>query len=319
MTSSHSIFSTANSSSSSTSSSSSSSSLSQLEKIADWILCGGEKEIEKALDLVTKNHALLDCYVEGTDHLGRRVGGKLLQIAAMAGDFDLTEGIKEEKKQGLVERLAKAGQLSAAEVAEQITEVMASAEAIQENEKRNQDILAAIKTFGEDILKVEYRNDDFADFQQLCQPLINQLEEALMPDSKKVIKAGYIFDPKILHDAAKWFEDNAGRFCWQKNASAVFWIDGFRKLQNKLSGLDALIVREGIGHCKLLGQIPARSLPKGKMSAGVITISGHAWDRPGLAYGTLMTDVISHFSFLYQAKNRTLHTLCSVKSVQNRL
>jgi hypothetical protein len=226
--------------------------------LANLILCGKEEDVVKSLALVKNNPSLLHYHILATDPLGRKVQGTPLQIAAMAGDVDLKKEILDEKDRGLVERLALAGGLSKEQVAEQL-EVITGSEAKQKNEKRNLRILTAIKVFGRAIHNIN--DDKFDVFQASCQPLITQLEQDLQADEKEIITSGYIFDTQILNTAAKWFQDNIKQFGhWSTVQSDVFWINGFGKLQSKLSSRDAQVVRAGVGFFVYDGILPARIL-----------------------------------------------------------
>src|SRR3990167_5509031 len=221
----------------------------KLSPEANLILRGEEKEVERVLALVKKNPHLLEGCVVGKDPRGRLCAGTLLQIASLAGDVDLQEGIQEEKKRGLVERLAAVGQLAPEKVKEQLA-VITSRKAIAENEKRNKRVLDAIKAFGEGILLKarEYKGNNVAEFQTLCQSVIDQLEKELTPNPNEVITLGYAFDLKILQQAAEWFAKNVSRFGgWRSIQSNVFWVNGFGLLQSNVSSRDAQVIRNGIG------------------------------------------------------------------------
>jgi hypothetical protein len=228
--------------------------------VANLILRGEEKDVKEALTLIKKNPDLLRYHTLATDPLGRQIKGTPLQIAAIAGDMDLKEGIQDEKDRGMVERLIAASNLSKEEVANQL-ECITSIKAKQINEKRNQRILSAIIRFGEAIIESKADNKSFETYQAHCKPLIDQLEKDLQPDSKDVVNKGYVFDPKILHDAMKWFEDNVKRFGgWWSNKSDVFWVNGIGKLQSRLSSRDAQVIRAGIGDLVDNERLPARTL-----------------------------------------------------------
>lgn len=172
---------------------------------------------------------------------GRAVKAKILQIAAMAGDFDLPgmeEKIKQaeekertantpeekskatieketlKKRGGIVEQLAAIENgLSQEEVKEQLEEVITGEKAKQQNQQRVDRITEAVKRFGEGILikKQEYKGNledynNFPEFQKLCQPLIDQLRKELQHDPKEITTSGFIFDESILYKAADWFE-----------------------------------------------------------------------------------------------------------------
>jgi hypothetical protein len=230
--------------------------------VGNLILRGEEKDVEDALAIIRKKPILIHCQTEATDPLGRRVKGTLLQIAAMAGDVDLKAGIRNEKVRGMAERLIAAGNLSQEEVAEQL-QVITCHEAQLENEARIQHILSAVKKFGTSICEVKTnKNMQFGVFQTLCKPLIDQLETDLQTDTKGMITSGYIFDPKILQEATKWFVENVDkRFGgWWSIQSDVFWVNGFGKLQSKLSSRDAQVVNAGIGRVVDQGNLPSRTL-----------------------------------------------------------
>lgn len=231
-------------------------------KVASLVLRGLEKDVEEALALIKKNPDLLRYHAIATDPLGRRVKGTPLQIAAMAGDVDLREGIQEEKDRGMVERLIAAGNLSHEEVVEQL-QVMTSEEAQQENEKRNQRILAAIIKFGESIRDVQedkHKKMSFKKFQMACKDHINQLEKDLQAGANELITSGYVFDPRLLSKTTKWFEDNFKKFGRAlTNQGKVFLINGFGKLQSRLSSRDAQVIVEGVGNL-VQGYCPLRIL-----------------------------------------------------------
>lgn len=232
--------------------------------VGNLILRGEEKNVNDALALVKKKPILLYCQTEATDPLKRRVKGTLLQIAAMAGDVDLKPGIREEKDRGMVERLIAVGRLSQEEVVEQLKVIIGEA-AQHENEARNQCVLAAIIKFGNSICEVKsYDGMSLVSFQARCKPIIDELEIALQPDTKGVISSGYVFDLKILQYAAKWFEDNVKKFGgWWTNQSDAFWVNGFGKLQSKLSSRDAQVVNIGVGRVVDQGKLPLRTLNSG--------------------------------------------------------
>ena len=235
----------------------------EASELARLILRGEEKEVKEALALVQQNPDLLRYFAKMKDPRGRWVNRTPLQIAAMAGDVDLQEGIRKEKNRGLVERLKLAGRLPDEEVKEQLEAVLTSKEAIEANEKRNNRVLDVIKAFGEGIIQKanEYKGNNFAEFQTLCQPVIDQLEKELTPNPNEVITLGYIFDPKILQLTAEWFEKNVHRFGgWWSIQSDVFWVNGFGLLQSNLSSRDAQVIRPGIGHLVNSKIMPARTL-----------------------------------------------------------
>lgn len=225
------------------------------------ILSGEEKDVEDALAIIKKNPDLLRYQAIAIDPQGRYVKGTLLQIAVMAGEINLKRIIVDEKNHGIVERLIAAGNLSEKEVAEQL-QVITSKEAQQENEKRNQLILVAIEKFGKGIYQAKInKNMSFEAFQSLCEPLITQLEEDLQAATKGVITSGYIFDPALLHEVANWYKTNIKHFGgWWNIKSDVFWVNGFGKIQSKLSSRDAQTIRNGTSELVDDHHIPPRTL-----------------------------------------------------------
>jgi len=207
---------------------------------------GQEIKAEPALTLPGLNKLrglILDITSKrGHTPLGRAVKARVLEIAAMAGDVDLHEGMEEEIKQaeekeqeaktaeeqskakekiemlkkhrGIVEQLAAIeGGLSPEEVAAQLDKAVTGEKAKQQTQQKVDRIVAAVKHFGEGILSKakEYKGDlqnydNFLEFQQLCQPLIDQLRKALQHDPKEVQTSGRIFDESILYKAADWFQ-----------------------------------------------------------------------------------------------------------------
>jgi hypothetical protein len=128
-------------------------------------------------------------------------------------------------------------------------QVITGLEAQLENEARNQQILTAVKKFGIDICTVKAEQGmKFEAFQERCKQQIAQLEIDLQPDIKEMYTSGYVFDPKILQEVAKWFTENVLRFGgWSSIQCDIFWVNGFGKLQSKLSSRDAQVVNAGIG------------------------------------------------------------------------
>ncbi|MHB1949311.1 MAG: hypothetical protein ACYCQI_14485 [Gammaproteobacteria bacterium] len=234
-------------------------------EIANLLLRGEEADVNEALALLAKklekDPAYLNYHVIATDPLKRQVKGTLIGIAAMSGDVNLKSGLLDEKTWGLVERLAKLGNLSDAEVAEQL-KVITSPEAKAINENRIERVLKALANFEEGILKkrAKYKGNDFEEFQKRCQPVFDKFDEALTSLSNEIITCGFVFDPAILGRAAKRFEENVKRFngCWSLQAD-VFWVNGFGKLQGKLSSRDAQAVCAGIGNFVDDGRMPPRS------------------------------------------------------------
>lgn len=222
----------------------------EMTRLGKMVLSGEENDVETVLTEVKKNPALLDIVITVKDPLGTPVTGTLLQLAAMAGDVDLRDGIKKEKDRGLVERLVDAGNLSKERVAKDLA-CITSKEAQDANDKRVERYLTIIKKFGNSLCEGKITNDE----------AIVQLEKELLEERSKAVNAGFIFDPRILHDTAKWFEENINRFGgWWSPQSDVFWVNGFGKLQNLLSSRDAQVARAGIGNEVDEGEMPERSL-----------------------------------------------------------
>ncbi len=235
-------------------------------RMATLILSAEEKMIEEAMSLAKMNPTLLSRQARAIDRLGRVVEGTPLQIAWMAGDIDMINKVTKQKACGVAERLITVSGLSQ-HIVEKQKEVITSKEAIQKNSERNNRYLDAIKKFGEGLIeksKAYKRNGsgdhgNFILFQSLCQPLIDQLEKDLASISDEVISSGYIFDPAILREAGKWFEANIKRFVsFHTVHSDVFWVNGFGKLQSKLSSRDLQFAKIGIGAWLEKGEIPER-------------------------------------------------------------
>ncbi|MHB1947223.1 MAG: hypothetical protein ACYCQI_03815 [Gammaproteobacteria bacterium] len=233
--------------------------------IANLLLRGEEADVNEALALLAKklekDPAYLNYHVLATDPLKRQVKGTFIGIAAMSGDVDLQSGLLDESTWGLVERLAKLGKLSNEEVAEQL-KVVTSPEAKDVNEKRIERVLKALANFEEGIAKkrAEYKGRNFAEFQKMCQSVFNDLDKALTSPPNEIITCGFVFDPAILERAVKRFEENVKCFAdWWGLQADVFWVNGFGKLQGKLSSRDAQVVCAGIGHFVDSGRMPPRS------------------------------------------------------------
>jgi hypothetical protein len=229
---------------------------------ANLILRGEEKDVEDALALIKQKPILLHCPTEAVDPLKRRVKGTPLQIAAMAGDVNLKLEIPDEKDRGMVERLIAAGNLSKEEVTEQL-QCITSDDAQRKNAARNQRVLAAIEKFGTGIGEIKAdKNMNFVAFKELPEytALVAQFEADLQPDTKEIITSGYIFDPKVLQQAIKWFEDNVDKHFgdWLSSKTQGFWVNGVAKLQRKLSSRDVQIIKAGIDRLIDDGVLPAR-------------------------------------------------------------
>ncbi|MHB1949309.1 MAG: hypothetical protein ACYCQI_14475, partial [Gammaproteobacteria bacterium] len=79
--------------------------------------------------------------------------------------------------------------------------------------------------------------------------------------SNEIITCGFVFDPAILERAAKRFEENVNKCFggWWSLQTDVFWVNGFGKLQGRLSSRDAQVVCAGIGRFVDDGRMPPRS------------------------------------------------------------
>jgi len=231
------------------------------QNLGNLILKGGEKEIEEALAIVKNSPTLLSYEVEAIDPLGRRVRGTLLQIAAMGGDVDLIPYITDSSQRGAVEKLAAAGNLFKQEIIDQL-KCVTSDEALRANEVRNKRILAAIKKFGNAITEVKTDGVyNLKEIQAHYKPYIDKLDKDLTPDTESVTTSGYIFDPTILQKTSEWYEENHQKFgCFFSHQSKIFLINGFGKLQAKLSARDAMSFNSGIVNLFHYKKVPKRSL-----------------------------------------------------------
>ncbi|HSW48194.1 MAG TPA: hypothetical protein VLG67_03880, partial [Candidatus Saccharimonadales bacterium] len=192
-----------------------------LTEIGNKILRGCDPDVESVLTEVKKNPTLLDIVITVKDPVGTPVTGTFLQLAAMAGDVNLKPNISNEKDCGLVERLISAAgdYMTPEKVAEQL-KCINSDEAIDANNKRVQRYLDIIKKFGNTLCEGKVTKEE----------AIAQLEKELFEERSKAVNAGFIFDPRILHDTAQWFEENVNRFDgWNTPKSSVFWVNGFGK------------------------------------------------------------------------------------------
>ncbi|MHB1949703.1 MAG: hypothetical protein ACYCQI_16515 [Gammaproteobacteria bacterium] len=232
--------------------------------IANLLLRGEEADVNEALALLAKklkkDPAYLNNHVIATDPLNRQVKGTFIGIAAMSGDVNLKSGLLDEKTWGLVERLAKLGKLTDAEVAEQL-KVVTSPEAKAINEKRIERVLKAFVNFEEGIFKkrAEYQGKNFEEFQKMCQPIFDDLDKALTSPPNEIITCGFVFDPVILQRAASRFERNLRFNGWWSLEAYIFWVNGFGKLQGKLSSRDAQMICAGIAYFVDDRRMPPRS------------------------------------------------------------
>ncbi len=302
--------------------------LERVRQIAKLILSAEQKEVEEAVAQVKKNPSFLNYSVRVTDPKGRAVEGDLLQIAAMAGDFNLKKDL-EEKTCGIVERLAEAARLSKKETDKRL-QVITSEQAQLENEKRNQRVLNAVKAFGLGIIKVRAELEDkaeeekqmsFEELQTHCKNVIDQFEKDLQGDPKEVIKLGFIFDPKILRDTTEWFEKNVTHFGgWWSIQSDIFWVNGIGKLQNYLSARDAQVIRAGIGNFVDNGTVPPRTLKNNDGSSYFFNSSSHlgvgfyigSFGRAGRLTGPHASDAVGFgcaLGILMSSKNSSIAKL----------
>ena len=242
---------------------------------ANDILDGSQAAVDRVVALIKSNPSHLLYPTEGCDRLGRRVQGKLLQIAAMAGDVNIRE-LKEGEKQhrGIVELLQEAGNLSSDDVAKQLHQVLFSEKAIKANEARNERILAAVERFGDGILQtgiamvsaeieVQWPTEVFQAVKKKCEPAFNAFRATLQATVNDVVVSGYVFDTSILHQAMTRFQkkNNLVRFAESRTlASDVFWLNGIGLLQCILSSRDAQVGCKGISFAVKQGGIPERYL-----------------------------------------------------------
>lgn len=250
-----------------------------LIEAAEDILAGSTDDNPKCLSIVKADPSLLDDVIEAKDPFGVVVIGDLLQIAAMAGDFDLKEGITQEKEQGLVERLAKAGGLSPEAVAKKL-EIITSKESMCQNEKRNISHLNALEECGESLLLVfqkhkKYKYDsyyeDITALRESCKNIMDQFKDKL--SDSKVITSGYIFDPKVLNYAIKLYNQHFSHHLAGSSISNVWLVNVFGHVQSKLSYRYRHLIRAGMREWVVNKKIPKRIL-RGKYSST-------AWDDLG--------------------------------------
>ncbi|MHB1948980.1 MAG: hypothetical protein ACYCQI_12810, partial [Gammaproteobacteria bacterium] len=296
--------------------------------IANLLLRGEEADVNEALALLAKklekDPAYLNYHVIAADPLKRQVKGTFIGIAAMSGDVNLKSGLLDESTWGLVERLAKLGKLSDAEVTEQL-KVVTSPEAKDVNEKRIKRVLDAMTIFEEGVIAKykEYEGNNFEEFQKMCQPLFDDLDKGLTPPPDEIITCGFVFDPAILERAEMRFKENVERFNgWFSLQADVFWINGFGKLQGKLSSRDAQVICAGIRRFVNDGRMPPRSF---KNSDGTFHfLDPHSLLRRAFYLGyygccgpKTGAAVLGTLEFLCRAKTTALQSLCNVRQVQS--
>ncbi|MHB1949786.1 MAG: hypothetical protein ACYCQI_16940, partial [Gammaproteobacteria bacterium] len=196
-----------------------------------------------------------------------------------------------------------------------------SPEAKAINEKRIERVLKALANFEEGILKkrAEYKGYSFDKFQKNCQPVLDKFDDALASLSNEIITCGFVFDPAILERAAKRFEDNVKRFDgWWSLQADVFWVNGFGKLQGRLSSRDAQVVCTGIGRFIDDGRMPPRSFNN---SDGTFNFLDHR-SRLGLDiflgyFSRGRAGCRALLQFLCRAKATALQSLCNIRQVQS--
>ena len=243
------------------------------QRAATLILWGEEKDADEAVLMLKNNPALLDCKVEVIDPRGRTIKQRVFEIAFMAGDVDVKEGITDEKEKGLVERITIACEVSQARI-DEAKQVLLSEEAIKENAERNQRIMAAVKKFGEGIIPIQHNEEETLPYEDQinvyrlrCKDVIDQYKADLHSAQSGSIQCGYIFDPNILIMFDKWFTDNVSRLGgWWSFQSAVLDVNGYGTLQGELSSRDAQVTKSGIvnltgiANLAVGGTVPQRCL-----------------------------------------------------------
>lgn len=209
-----------------------------LSKSADLIL-KGQDGIRNVLHLINEMPILIRIKTIGKDPLNRRVEGTLLQIAAMAGDVNLSKTDTD----GVVEKLKFAGKLSDEETRDHL-EVITGHNAIIANKKRNQLTLNALEKFIKSFLQVRTTGiSEFKEFQQECISFIVEYGKDLQNIRSETITCGFVFDPEIISDSAKILEKNVKNFGgWFGFYSAMFRINGYGMLQRQLSSRDSQMV-----------------------------------------------------------------------------
>lgn len=225
---------------------------SQAKLAAYHILSGDPEEVKR---LVNRNPLILYCSIEIKDHQGRRVKGTPLQIAAMAGDFN----IRNKKGSGMVERLRC--YLSKEEAIKQLLAKFPPGWE-KETEERMKPYLTALNKFIKEIVKA--KADTYLELEAKCESSIKKFRHSLIPNPNQVITSGYIFDPQILCTAMELvepFEKNtvlSGGWC--SNKSAFFWVYGIGSLQACASVCDIQIFKEGIYNVINESTLPNRLL-----------------------------------------------------------
>jgi hypothetical protein len=198
------------------------------KQIGDLILRGNTRDREKTVAMVTAKPMLMYSTVVAGDSLGTPVEGKLLQIAAMAGNVKLAM------------ELAKAAKLPNEEIENQLL-VITSKEAQRENAARNKRYLRIMKKFGTSISRINHSGTDCDSFQKKCKFHIDLLVKELQSERNKKVALGYIFDLDILNNAWLWWKtlnpylNNTPD--WLDEKTSVF-IDGIQELHNIMCSYD---------------------------------------------------------------------------------
>jgi len=199
---------------------------------------------QEIVDMIRQNPSIRDCVVEATDHRGRRLRGTPLQIAAMTGEFNVTDDPEEKAKEGIVECIWD--EYPEAEARRQIRAVFPENwQAI--TDARMQPLVTAVEEFMKAILAAKVT--DYAALEIELKDAIEKFEKAFAPNPNQIITSGLVFDPKIIRIAMELFEaklDQLGGYQSLKND--VFWIHGIGTLQANESGRDFRSSKKGIGN-----------------------------------------------------------------------
>ena len=194
------------------------------------------KEDDTALKLVTKYpHALTSYQVKVSYYNDAVVEGNLLQITAMAGDFNLCQ------------KLASAVNLPDEEVAKNISSVFQK-DFAKEAEKRMQHYSNAVEKFSEALFKTKlpslwgkneytsFTTIDFLNTQKKCELIIEQFRKNMQPKGKDVVSYGFIFDVNIFIKTIKWFIQHEKKFYQGSHdfssKADIFWVTVIGTLQS---------------------------------------------------------------------------------------
>lgn len=197
------------------------------ELAANCITTHDIAELER---IVEQSPDILSLVVETRDHIGRRIKGTLLQIAAMVGDFNVHTPQIPEDQQGIVERLC--ARLPQEEIARQLQHLH-SPEWHAATAMRRQKIELALDVFILDIINAEAV--DHAELLVECQASIEMFKKTFIPDAEEVIMTGYVCDPQILCFAVDLLRQNLDEF---SNEGRIFLAHGYGFIQRCLSGCD---------------------------------------------------------------------------------